>query len=393
MSTNKPYLVPVDVGKYYNSGSPAACSENKYCIYGTEVACPSATASDLSTKLMSSETGNFYCTHCDYGNACYPTEDKTVACYNGSRYSRSGNTDCFQCEVDQDCVYRNQYFDYKDKDEDQISCPYGYYANLGDLVCKEKPYKSNYCEYGYVTKTIASGAGHPAENSYGCDSAGASGPLASGVQSCVVGTASMAGFPYCAVSMPGYLMSTNDLTSAGNVCPEGYYCSVDFSFSTSTYSLKTSRCPPGTYAPIAGGKSEGEACHVCPVGQYCNGTSYATTCDNGKFCELGTVNQTLTCPLGFYLDPAAAEYTTYGACKPCILNQYCPSGSSASTAAKTTGCLYGHQTFDARLYASPEGKYVSVPATVTLAACLTGKYCPAGDGVGVSAPVFYSPFS
>jgi len=391
---NMPYLAPAAIGKLLTSGTETDCVKNNYCIYGKQTACPG----NLKTSHMTSDTGNYYCSTCDYGYACY--EDPLVkACVNSTRQSRSGNTDCFQCNADEDCVYRNQYFIFRDDANDQLKCPKEYYANTGDMVCSDVPYWSNQCRFGYQQILNSADVGkHFAERRYTCKNYGLYGdnPLPSTVQDCVLGTYTTTGFPACLISLPGYIMpgtNTDFLTSADR-CPQGFYCAADFDSSTSTYSLRTTRCPYGTYArdTFTGGKSESEVCLPCPMGKYCKGNSKTTDCPDGKICEIGTFQPIVTCPVGFYFDTAKTDPTYYGHCTQCEAGYYCPQG--CTTAGKKTcpeGFQCGVQTSVPKSNPTDPGTFIGTSGG-TPQICPTGKYCPLGSKIGVDCPVFFIIF-
>ncbi|MDR3742453.1 MAG: hypothetical protein P4L40_25835 [Terracidiphilus sp.] len=396
-SSGTQYVKSVAPGYYYSSSTQpeVVCVIDNYCIYGTENSC---TSLGWTTQFMSSTTGDFYCTRCAYGYACYTDTSSQVQCYNSSRYSQPGNTDCFQCERDQDCVYRNQYFEFRSNSLDQLSCPVGMYANTGDLVCSDIKQINKTCPYGYERLVNPSDVNdHPAEQRVTCPEYTyySTNPLPSGAQNCSMGTYKETTTETCFVSPPGYIMPGNNTEDypTGYSCTQGFYCGVALDYDSNTVSLRTSRCPYGTYArsSFTGGMSDSETCLLCPPGKYCNGTSTAVVCDTGYICELGTVNETLACPSGFYYNTAATGSTYYELCVQCPAGYVCPSMSTDQTmSACASGYICGVQSSSTGAYNSDPGYYISATGATTtssLTVCEAGKYCPQASTVGINCPV------
>ncbi len=392
------YYRAATVGYYYDSGSASletVCAKDNYCIYGTSTSCPSG----LATEFMSPTTGEPYCISCPYGSACYLTGTiETKPCLNNTRYSLSMNTDCFQCDVDHDCVYRAQYFEFRNNVADNLQCPPDQYANYFDMTCSYIKRIGKNCPYGYRRMiNDADTALHWAEQRVNCTensyyTAGTYIHLPTGAQDCVAGTTKEATTERCSVSQPGYIapgLNEADYDTSYK-CPQGYFCGVSEDFLVGVLSQRTSRCPPGTYAQTshAGGISDSETCLACPSGMYCSGNSIATPCDTGYICDFGTLNETMTCPTGFYYSTSATGTTMYERCVQCEAGYVC--GAMATTATKQacpTGYYCGVQSSTAGSYSARPGFYIGTSGATTETSCEAGKYCPQGATSGTDCPV------
>ena len=391
-SAGTPYYKTVTLGKYYNFGAAgyeSTCTLNNYCPYGAQIACPSGYA----TRFMSSTTGQYYCTRCAYGSACYLSAPiETLACYNNTRYSKAMHTDCFQCPSDYDCAYQLQYFEFRDNIADNLKCQPGKYANYFDNVCSEIKQVDKSCSYGYQRVVNAADVLlHAAEQRVTCKQYTyyATNPLPTGKQTCITGTYKESTVESCLVSPPGYIMpgtNTEDYDPL-YVCPQGFYCGIDFDYLSSTISLQTSRCPPATYArdTFTGGMTDSETCLICPPGKYCKGDSLATPCDAGYICDIGTITQTLKCPSGFFYDTTKTGVTFYDRCVQCTSGMVCASLSTAAVACPL-GYYCGSQSADLTAYSSRPGFYIGTSGG-SETSCEAGKYCPQAATVGIDCPV------
>ena len=78
----------------------------------------------------------------------------------------------------------------------------------------------------------------------------------------------------------------------GDICPAGAYCP--------TGSIAPTLCDPGTYS-LYEGNSEVADCIPCPAGYQCTSSGDdhgGVECDEGYYCESGTITQNLVCPPG-----------------------------------------------------------------------------------------------
>ena len=384
------YLKVVDPGEYLSSWSETGCPLNNYCTYGIIFACPGG----LQTYEMSSHTGNFYCIPCMYGQACYSGTNRV--CYNSNRYSRPGNTDCFQCEEDQDCVYRNQYFLFRDSASDQLSCPKTHYANVGGLTCSEIKQVNNQCPFGYYEYVAPGDVNrHWAEKPVRCLEygffGGANIAISSTTMSCTTGTYTHTTFNSCKASEPGYINppANTDVYLNSDLCANGFFCGVAFDYLSNTESLITNRCPHGTLArsPFLGGKSDSETCVLCPPGQRCRGNSLSSSCPTHYICDIGTIWPDTKCPPGFYYDTTKTGATMYERCFQCPENFYCPNKTTESTMLPCpTGYFCGVQTYNGTAHPSAPGTVVTTSGGAS-SGCSAGNYCPAGASAEVPCPV------
>ncbi len=384
------YIKAVAPGAYLYGWGETGCGVDTYCIYGTQTACPTG----LETYQMASTNGNFYCIDCPYGKACYASVARN--CYNISRFSESGNTDCFQCEKDQDCVYRNQYFWFRNSVDDQLVCPKTHYANVGDLTCSEIKRLNNHCPLGYYENITAGNATlHTAEKMILCLEYGYFGGTNRAVDpsivECETGTYTTNSFNSCVASEPGYLNAANntDVYISTDLCPQGFYCGIDYEYLSNTESLSTQRCPYSSLArnPFVGGKSESETCQLCPPGKYCKGDSIVRDCPTSYLCELGTIWPTTTCPAGFYYDTHSTSENLYERCVQCPENYYCPNKSTDATMQPCpTGYQCGVGSVSGNLYSSEVGTVITTSGG-SASSCALGYYCPEGASIQSPCPV------
>lgn len=398
------YIKAVDPGK--SGWQEIDCLTEEYCIYGESNACP---------VTFSSEGLKFYCIQCPFGSACLtPTSAGQRLCGNDTRrHSRSGYTECFNCNRSKSCEHRNQYFPYSERDlanpldqyTYELDCPIGTYSGTYNISCHDATRRRNYCPFGFRTTNI-SGIEFNETVEQGCTihNLHNSDPLPNGRQKCVTGTYTTHGFPYCLVSPPGYISEreNNKLFDNKDLCLKGYYCSLDFDHRTSSFGLKTARCPHGSYAnDLTGSHTMEENCEVCPPGYRCPGNSDKEKCKDGYICELGVIKESVRCPSGFYYakDVDATTKGTYELCLQCPKGKVCDYNETEGPAISNTGgadlkkCPVGHrcglQTSNPQAYPSNPGYYIGQEETVDQAEveCPINAYCPSGSEKPIICPV------
>jgi len=379
----------VDTGTW-NSWNENACTEPNYCTYGLSKTCPD----NLRTTYLTGE--KVACTSVTYGKAWY-SGNNLKDCYNVTRSSLQGHTDCFQCNENEDCMYRNQYFMFRNSVDDQLVCQRGKYSNIGDLICSEDKVINNLCPfgfYGYVDPLDA--AKVPAEKPILCKHydffSGTNTVLKSIVTTCHTGTYTMKNFDDCLVGPPGFLMAQDNTQTydPADQCPNGFYCGINFDHTASLYSQNTVRCPYGTFARdgFTGGKSEADTCALCPPGFYCPGDSKKYTCTTSYICDIGTTWPIVTCPEGFYYDTTVTDITTYPRCKQCPEGKFCPyKATTADIQDCPSGYTCGAGSFIGTTAPSKPGYYIPTGGSETL--CSQGKYCPESATQEYNCPVFF----
>lgn len=381
------------------------CSGTEYCIYGRKI------QYEASKTGYKTATNLFYWIQCPYGKGCYSQSDVIVCGINGHRHSKSGNDECFNCDKNRGCMYRNQYFPYPDPKLPtdpaephiyELTCPIGTYSDTYDLTCHDDTHRRNYCPHGYRTTNLR-GTAFSGTIEQECTIHGLYGndPLPDKKQGCVTGTYTTTGIPYCLVSPPGFISARNNtaLFEDDDQCLEGYYCSLDFEHTTSTYGLKTARCPHGNYARDSKGSHTMEVnCDACPPGHRCPGNSLKEKCKAGYICDLGVIKESVTCPSGFYYDESLVQTTplgTYELCFQCVEGKVCANDEGPALSSTVEDCPKGYrcglQTSNPKAYPSDPGYYIDITGAILEPSkkCRTNTYCPSGAEEPIVCPVIF----
>jgi hypothetical protein len=160
-------------------------------------------------------------------------------------------------------------------------------------------------------------------------------------------------------------MGLFDLSSC-EPCPAGYYCPH------SGTAIATQRCPGGHYC-AAGTASLGNST-ICPAGSKCPTGSYAPiACPGGTYQSMTKSADCLPCPAGFECSVGSKYYTVV-----CPVNKYCPEGSEVGTVCRNG--TYGNatrQTSASDCTECPGGKYCN--QGFILGNCSTGYFCKSGQ--------------
>ncbi|KAF8823037.1 PAN domain-containing protein, partial [Cardiosporidium cionae] len=326
---------------------PRLCGGGRRCPKGTF--CPSgsveATVCTVGNYCENSGSGNisgvcaegFYCPKgslfptsepCPAGFYCLKGSRKPLPCPPGTFLSIKGGNRLEMCES---CP-RGQYCSNAGLAFPSGLCLAGYACPLGSqegspsaFICK----KGTYCPKGTVEMLICEGGSYQDIPGQGrCK-------------------ACPAGF-YCP---RGAIKQTR--------CPRGYFCPP-----STPYKLAFP-CPPGTFNPEEGGKSEATACQLCVESFYCPfpGLSYPMDCPSGYYCPIAT-KFPIPCDLGSYCPANSAHMLS------CPLNYYC---QEKLLSAPTRKCYNGHLCISNNVFSAPQKT-----SNVLINKNIRGERCPRG---------------
>ena len=204
------------------------------------------------------------------------------------------------------------------------------------------------------------------------------GPFLSDVLPCPAGS-------YCAttnsqpVACPANkycLAGTSTPLSCSAKCGAGFYLTKNCS---STSDISCSPCPAGFMCPY-GDPIPCIVNHYCPVG-----SSAQVPCPAGSYCDEGSIAPT-TCTAGSYC-PAAVANMPFPVKIPiaCAYNQYCPPGSVFPGSCPTNG---SYCPTPAVALPCPPGAtcLANRPNAATFTLCQAGYKCAGGDALPVPCP-------
>ena len=368
------------------------------CAAGTY--CPSGSANPLECPMgmycamseLSQPTGNcsagYWCdggtssaapidSACPAGHYCPVGTPSPVPCPSGTFAPNTGNsddTDCLPCTPGSYCTEPGL-------SSEEGPCLEGYYCPSGTDTPSPDDYK---CPVGHYCPT---GSAQPL-------------PCPQGQYQDELGTG------LCKPCPPGHYCNAfeaNNNTTIGvvvpTVCPEGYYCLKNTSFSTQY------PCPEGTYSNVTQLESESQ-CIACVSGSYCFGlalTSPTSLCAAGFICSLGASlpnpNDGVTgsiCPEGQYcpegsfvgIDCPAGMFSNQTGlteetdCQPCLPGSYCATPGLTEV---TGPCFASHFCTGGAILPNPVNKTYGDQ-------CTPGHKCPQGSAAPIPcSPGSYSP--
>jgi len=185
-----------------------------------------------------------------------------------------------------------------------------------------------------------------------------------------------------------------DPTRVGGLCTAGGICPVG--------SKTPQPCPPGTYIPTEGGKSEAD-CIKCPGKYYCIGevrNTWTGPCAPGYYCPPGSktqyekaaepgfyspgeVEEPIMCAKGYYSINEGSS-----SCTPCPAGYYCKQDPIKGNSGQIEDCTEGHYCKEASEEPEPcpKGTYSPTKNLHKESECLPcppGKYC---EEAGKSIP-------
>ncbi|XP_058655214.1 SCO-spondin isoform X4 [Onychostoma macrolepis] len=433
---------PCTAGWYCVDGARLLCPAGFYCPEGTGYdwkPCPVGTYSSDSGLSVLSE-----CKECDGGHYCSLQNSTSVTgkcsegyyCAHGNispqphKQSAGGGS----CPVGHFCPQGTAQpqpcpegtFSYKTqlvKMEECLSCPAGHYCDISGLTSPSgECWEGFYCKQGAVlpNSPISDHRGGPCPTGYFC-SRGSGAP-----QACPEGSiSSRERQASCSLCPQGYYCPANGSFSEGIECPVGHYCP------TGTHLQNQHPCPAGTINPHTRMSSR-EDCLPCPPGFFCESPGQSDVsgpCAAGHFCLSGAVSPTPvdggtggrcpqghycpvgssspeTCPEGYYSNssrntklsdcvpcPPGFACSSRGLSSPshvCQMGYYCPQGQNSSHPAHFI-CSPGHMCppGSPAQIPCPIGTYQNLQGQVECSVCPAGYFCAGSDTVtgGTSIPV------
>ncbi len=219
--------------------------------------------------------------------------------------------------------------------------------------------------------------------------------------------------PYDYPCPPGtYSDATNNKGSADcTACPEGKAC-LEMSTTTAltitlTSGTKTTNvikdCAAGHYCPF---NTEYATQYPCPAGTFTTATNLkasgeCTQCTAGKWCDVGSANDSTLCPKNFYCpagttspkacDAGKKSAAGQSACSDCGAGHICPKYSETDNPIPCPAGYYMESTTSAGpCDLVPEGYYST--GTGAKISCGNGKWAPPGgkaSSVCTDCPVGY----
>jgi hypothetical protein len=378
------------------AGSCGACTLGSACMVGTGLItcplgfyCPASTQSpeqfacpEGTYRSSTGATALGDCSTCSTGKYCPVAATQEYSCPYGTYRGTTGAgklTECLSCTG-------GYYCDTSGGTTTPTSCGAGYYCDTGAtaaLKCKRgyycdlatmtstnmysKPCPAGYlCGFGVAVDPTSDLATYGCPAGYYCESGKFySIPCRPGTY---VATQGNDAETDCAVSDAGYYLDTYASTTAGTICPAGYYCPAG--------TTQPVACPAGTYNALTG-KSVLSECLVCPAGKYCpyESMTAGTTCPQGSYCVSGVTTPTL-CPEGTY--GAATGLTKMADCTDCPAGKYC---DVAGLTDPKGDCAAGYYCKLASTTATPDGQtygYLCPAGSYCEEGCTTPQSCPAG---------------
>ncbi|XP_070551431.1 multiple epidermal growth factor-like domains protein 6 [Ptychodera flava] len=262
---------------------------------------------------------------CSPGHYCDAGSPEESPCASGEYQDEWGQSYCKTCRAGFYCDATIQNDTYCAHGvQNPQPCPVGHYCPLGTQYAYQYPCPNG--TYSDVTHLESDSDCFPCPGGFYCGHEGLSAPSGE----CTAGY-------YC---ISGAYMSTPLDGVTGDICPTGAFCPAG---SNSSW-----LCPPGTYNPTQGLRSEDE-CLACTPGEYCPQYGMDVTagnCSAKYYCRGNASTPTPTdgvtgdvCPVGHYCpagssDPIPCEPGTFTdttlneECLPCTPGHYCITGSN-----------------------------------------------------------------
>jgi hypothetical protein len=301
-------------GQYCTIGSlspSGTWSAGHWCPEGSQTATQNACAAGTFSASTGLKTSN-ECTVCPLGSICATTGmtasvEWAAGTYGSQTGLGAGGTTWTACPAGHYCVQGST---------EPTVCGKGKYSPIstvsaaGCLKCTA----GKYCPYdattdtglidwdaGFICNIVGGDTGVaevPYHPQYSCPVGEYCAQGVAAGTKCPLGTYNpVAGKTVvgdCIQVPAGYYADTLGTSSIdSNVCPAGYFCLAGAT------SSKTNPCPEGTYRSLTGAKQKSD-CAVCPTGYYCGeNTVTPIECPQGYYCENG-VSAPVKCPKGYY---------------------------------------------------------------------------------------------
>eukprot|EP01022_Parablepharisma_sp_SALTPOND_P014589 TRINITY_DN199_c1_g1_i1.p1 TRINITY_DN199_c1_g1~~TRINITY_DN199_c1_g1_i1.p1 ORF type:complete len:4309 (-),score=431.50 TRINITY_DN199_c1_g1_i1:34-12960(-) len=298
----------------------------------------------------------YYCPEGSSSNTSFPCPAGTYSTGSGLKAA----TECTTCPAGYYCLEGSTT-------ETITKCPAGTY---NDLYGKAAPTDCKACEEGYYCPTEGSTA------MLECGLTKYSGPSAASCTICPAGY-------YCdtRITKESEITSNAKICKAGFLCPEG---TGEFPLDSlrcpkGRYCLEGNvypkTCPPGTYNPHRGAKSEAD-CLLVPAGYYSSRAADKPEgdCAPGYYCPLGSARaQMFPCPAKTFRSRPNGE--SLADCGPCPAGYYCLIATVDPIPCPVGYyCLPGTDT----PIKCPKGYFGASPMLSSLdqcTECWSGRYC------------------
>nr|XP_055052406.1 zonadhesin isoform X1 [Misgurnus anguillicaudatus] len=309
------------------------------------------------------------------------------------------------------------------KVEDCLPCPAGHYCDISGLTAPSgECWEGFYCIHEAIlpNSPITDHRGGPCPTGYFC-SRGSAVP-----QACPEGSiSSRERQASCSLCPQGYYCPANGSFTEGIACPVGHYCPIG------THQQNQHPCPAGTFNPHTRMASD-QDCLPCPPGFFCESPGQSAVsgpcvaghfclsravspapvdgetggkCAQGHYCPVGS-SYPEPCPPGFYSNssgntkqsdclpcPAGFACSSRGLSSPshvCQMGYFCPSGQNSSQPAHYI-CSPGHMCPPGSTtpIPCPIGTYQNLKGQAECSVCPAGFFCAGSDTAigGTSTPV------
>ena len=386
---------------------PVECPAGSYCprgtMSGTQHLCPAGTFSNKTGLTVRWEcsncTGGYFCGDigltkesgkCLSGYYCRlgakvadPTDGVTGDICPRGVYCEPGSVQGTKCPTG---TYNN-ITGLRSESECQDCLPSYYCQQEGLEVPSGKCFERYFCKGKAVVP-------NPSMESYG-DICPAGSYCPKGTHTpilCPVGTylntTGASSILMCLDCDPGMYCDTAGQTSVTGLCSEGFYCAGAANTSTPTDGLTGNVCPVGHFCTegtsVASSCDDGKymnntqasECYVCPAGFFCINAMHPQLCPAGYYCPRETGHNRLPCPTGSFSEILGLRAESE--CKLCTAGFYCKDLGLTKESGPCAPGYFCESGVDKRI---PEGSHKGLAGF-----CRQGEYCPEGSAVPQGCP-------